>query len=85
MVELAAKVYRGDVIEALHHAVIAVLDSKGRLTHYLGRHGFTFYDALGSQAVSGYAADYHRGSRPLRFLDQGNSRHLCLACRLRRT
>jgi len=36
MIELATKVYRGDVIEALHHAVIAVLDSKGRLTHYLG-------------------------------------------------
>ncbi|MFZ5981644.1 MAG: asparaginase [Candidatus Zixiibacteriota bacterium] len=36
MVELAVKVYRGEVIEALHYAVIAVLDCNGDLTHYLG-------------------------------------------------
>jgi L-asparaginase II len=32
----AAKVYRGDAVEAEHTAVVAVVDSEGRLTHYLG-------------------------------------------------
>lgn len=35
-VELAARVYRGEEIEALHYASIAVVDRNGTLTHYLG-------------------------------------------------
>lgn len=35
-VEPAARVYRGDEIEALHYASIAVVDPDGKLTHYLG-------------------------------------------------
>ena len=34
--QLAARVYRGESIEALHYASIAVVDSNGKLTHYLG-------------------------------------------------
>ncbi|MDF1544243.1 MAG: asparaginase [bacterium] len=34
--EIAAKVYRGDGIEAMHYASIAVVNSEGKLTHYLG-------------------------------------------------
>lgn len=34
--EPAARVYRGEAVEAIHHADIAVVDSSGRLTHYLG-------------------------------------------------
>ncbi|MBN1211557.1 MAG: asparaginase [candidate division Zixibacteria bacterium] len=36
MIELAAKVYRGEVVEALHFATVAVLDKNGKMTHYLG-------------------------------------------------
>ena len=35
-VEIAAKVYRGDTVEAIHHASIAVVDAGGKLSHYLG-------------------------------------------------
>ncbi len=34
--EIAAKVYRGDGIEAMHYASIAVVNQGGELTHYLG-------------------------------------------------
>lgn len=34
--EVAARVYRGDVVEAQHCADIAVVDAGGNLTHYLG-------------------------------------------------
>ncbi len=34
--EVAAKVYRGEAVEAVHRADIAVVDSSGKLTHYLG-------------------------------------------------
>jgi len=34
--QLAARVYRGEEIEALHYASVAVVDREGRLTHYLG-------------------------------------------------
>lgn len=34
--KLAAKVFRGNIIEAYHNASIVVLDSKGDITHYLG-------------------------------------------------
>ncbi len=34
--EIAARVYRGSIQEAIHYASIAVVDSTGRLTHYLG-------------------------------------------------
>ncbi|HVP07350.1 MAG TPA: asparaginase [Candidatus Acidoferrum sp.] len=34
--EVAARVYRGAVQEAIHYASIAVVDRTGRLTHYLG-------------------------------------------------
>lgn len=36
MIELAARVYRGEVVEALHFATVAVLDKKGNLIYYLG-------------------------------------------------
>ncbi|UCE25867.1 MAG: asparaginase [Candidatus Zixiibacteriota bacterium] len=32
----AAKVYRGDWVEAIHYASVAVLNEKSELTHYLG-------------------------------------------------
>jgi L-asparaginase II len=34
--EIAARVYRGKTIEAIHYGSIAVVDGSGRLTHYLG-------------------------------------------------
>ena len=34
--QLAATVYRGESVEALHYASIAVVDSNSKLTHYLG-------------------------------------------------
>jgi L-asparaginase II len=34
--QLAARVFRGDEIEALHYASIAVVDASGKLTHCLG-------------------------------------------------
>jgi len=34
--DVAALVYRDPIIEAVHYATVAVLDGKGRLTHYLG-------------------------------------------------
>lgn len=34
--EIAARVHRGESIEAVHNATIAVVDGKGKLTHYLG-------------------------------------------------
>jgi len=34
--EIAAKVYRGDTVEAIHHASIAVVDGGSKLSHYLG-------------------------------------------------
>ena len=34
--EVAARVYRGEVVEAQHCADIAVVDAEGNLTHYLG-------------------------------------------------
>lgn len=34
--EIGAVVYRGQVVEAIHYASIAVVDGSGRLTHYLG-------------------------------------------------
>jgi L-asparaginase II len=34
--EIAARVYRGKNFEAVHHASIAVVNSQGELTHYLG-------------------------------------------------
>ena len=34
--QLAATVFRGESVEALHYASIAVVDSSGKLTHYLG-------------------------------------------------
>lgn len=34
--EPAVQVIRGDAVEAVHHADIAVVDKSGRLTHYLG-------------------------------------------------
>ncbi|HOP07315.1 MAG TPA: asparaginase [candidate division Zixibacteria bacterium] len=34
--EIAARVFRGDGIEAVHCASIAVVDERGNLTHYLG-------------------------------------------------
>ena len=34
--EIAAHIYRGDVIEAQHCATVAVVDAQGDLTHYLG-------------------------------------------------
>lgn len=34
--QLAATVYRGESVEALHYASIAVVDSNGKLTHSLG-------------------------------------------------
>jgi len=34
--EVAARVYRGEVIEAQHCADISVVDEGGNLTHYLG-------------------------------------------------
>lgn len=33
---IAARVYRGDSLEAEHSAVVAVVDAEGHLTHYLG-------------------------------------------------
>lgn len=35
-VEIAARVFRGQSVEAVHYASIAVIDKNGRLTHYLG-------------------------------------------------
>lgn len=34
--EIAARIYRGPHIEAVHYASAVVIDSKGRVTHYLG-------------------------------------------------
>ena len=34
--EIAARVVRGEDIEAIHNATIAVVDSDAKLTHYLG-------------------------------------------------
>ena len=34
--EIAAKVYRGDTVEAIHHASVAVVDTGGKLSHHLG-------------------------------------------------
>ena len=34
--ELAAKVYRGPHVEAVHYASVAVVDATGRVTHFLG-------------------------------------------------
>ncbi len=34
--EIVAKVYRGDGVEAIHYGSIAVVNSEGDLTHYLG-------------------------------------------------
>ena len=34
--EPAAVVYRGEIVEAIHYASVAVVDVKGKLTHYLG-------------------------------------------------
>jgi L-asparaginase II len=36
MIDLAARVFRGEVVEALHFATVAVLDKKGKLTQFLG-------------------------------------------------
>ena len=36
MVDIAARVYRGGAVEAIHYATIAVVDGRGKLTHYLG-------------------------------------------------
>ncbi|MDH4157640.1 MAG: asparaginase [candidate division Zixibacteria bacterium] len=36
MVEIAARVYRGEAVEAIHYATIAVVDGREELTHYLG-------------------------------------------------
>jgi L-asparaginase II len=36
MGEEAVRVYRGNGLDAIHHASIAVVDSDGNLTHYLG-------------------------------------------------
>ena len=36
MVEIAARVYRGEAVEAIHYATIAVVNGRGQLTHYLG-------------------------------------------------
>lgn len=33
---VAARVYRGDTVEAVHYATIVVVDASGRLTHHLG-------------------------------------------------
>ncbi|MBD3404449.1 asparaginase [candidate division GN15 bacterium] len=35
-VEVAAHVYRGETVESLHYAAIAVVDASGALTHYVG-------------------------------------------------
>ncbi len=35
-VEVAAKVYRGDAVEAIHYGSVAVVNGDGDLTHYLG-------------------------------------------------
>ncbi|UCG60622.1 MAG: asparaginase [Candidatus Zixiibacteriota bacterium] len=40
--ELAARVYRGKAIEAIHYASIAVVNEHGELTHYLGDPGIVF-------------------------------------------
>ena len=34
--EIAAKVYRGKTVEAIHHASVAVVGADGKLSHYLG-------------------------------------------------
>ncbi len=34
--DVAARVYRGDGVEAIHYASVAVVDGDGNLTHYLG-------------------------------------------------
>jgi L-asparaginase II len=36
MIEIAARVFRGSAVEAIHYAGIAVVGVDGRLTHYLG-------------------------------------------------
>jgi L-asparaginase II len=36
MVEIGALVYRGETAESVHHAAVAVVNSRGALTHYLG-------------------------------------------------
>ncbi|MEW6050560.1 MAG: asparaginase [Candidatus Zixiibacteriota bacterium] len=33
---LAARVFRGDAVEAIHYATIAIVNAEGKLTHYLG-------------------------------------------------
>jgi L-asparaginase II len=40
--EPAARVYRGDWVEAVHYASVAVVNEKGELTHYLGDPGAVF-------------------------------------------
>jgi len=40
-VEIAAVVYRGKMIEAIHYASVAVVNERGELTHYLGDPDFT--------------------------------------------
>ena len=35
-VEILARVYRGEAVEAIHYGAIAVVDGDGRLTHYVG-------------------------------------------------
>ena len=34
--EIAAEVYRGDTVEAIHHASVAVVNAGGKLSHFLG-------------------------------------------------
>lgn len=36
MHEIVARVYRGEGLESVHHGAIAVVNTKGELTHYLG-------------------------------------------------
>jgi L-asparaginase II len=40
--EPAARVYRGDWLEAVHYASVAVVNGKGELTYYLGDPGATY-------------------------------------------
>jgi L-asparaginase II len=35
-IEIAARIYRGPHVEAVHYASVAVVDETGRVTHYLG-------------------------------------------------
>jgi L-asparaginase II len=43
MHEILAKVYRGKTIESVHYGSIAVVDSKGKLIHFLGDPYFVTY------------------------------------------